>query len=191
MRKIISSYDSTHHTLLLRFSLSFLSFSVFPFRRFVPFSFVLSFRLVVFAFCFLDRVLRFSFRFPAFLGGGFCYSVISSRPYHPPALLASLKYSYSPRVLLPYVVDVAFFFSFLPSLFRCWFGDRLFHPVFFLLLGSPVSVSAETRLAYVWYVSWFVRTLISLFFLAGGIQFVSVIVCMISFSSGIFVFLLR
>ena len=65
--------------------------------------------------------IRFSFRFPAFLGGGFWYSVISSRPYTPPALLASLKYAYSPCVLSSCVVHVDFFFFFssLHSLFRC------------------------------------------------------------------------
>ena len=67
--------------------------SLFLFRSFCPF--VLSFSV-----CFLYRLLRFSFCFPAFLGGGFCYySVISARRYTPPALLASLKYAYSPCVL--------------------------------------------------------------------------------------------
>ena len=64
----------------------------------VPFSFVLSFRLL-FSVCFLYRLLRFYFRFPAFLGGGLCDSVISSRRYIPTAVLASLKYAYSPFVL--------------------------------------------------------------------------------------------
>ena len=62
------------------FSLSLLLFPVFSFL------FVLSFSV-----CFLDRLLRFSFRFLALLGGGLCYSVILSRWYTPPALLASLQ----------------------------------------------------------------------------------------------------
>ena len=66
--------------------------SLFLFRSFCHF--VLSFFV-----CFLYRLLRLSFRFPAFLGGGFCCSVISSRRYTPRALLASLKYAYFSCVL--------------------------------------------------------------------------------------------
>ena len=117
---------------LFSFFLPFLSFSVFPFL--VPFSFVLSFRLVVFR---LFRVSpsSLSFRFPAFLGDGLCYSVISSRRYPPPALLASLKYAYPPLravFFLAFLMLTYFKFSSLPSLFRFRFGHRLFHPVFFV-----------------------------------------------------------
>ena len=66
--------------------------SLFLFRSFCPF--VLSFSV-----SFSYRVLPFSFRFHAFLGGGYCYSVVRSRRYTPPALLASLKHAYSPCVL--------------------------------------------------------------------------------------------
>ena len=106
--------------------------SLFLFRSFCPFFLSFSvFRL------FLYRLLRFSFRFLAFLGGGFCYSVISSRRYTPPALLASLKYAYSPCVLsfLALLMLSYFIFCSFPSLFRFFryrFGHRLFHPVFFL-----------------------------------------------------------
>ena len=64
--------------LLSSFFLSLLSFSVFLFLfRFL-------FSSCRFSVGFLYRLLRFSFRFPAFLDGGFCYSVISSRCYTPP-----------------------------------------------------------------------------------------------------------
>ena len=65
---------------------------------FVPFSFVFVLSSCRFPF---DSCIafRFYFRFPAFLGGGFCYSVISSRRYIPPALLVNLKYAYSPCVM--------------------------------------------------------------------------------------------
>ena len=87
----------------------------FPFSFFFPFhsSFFLSFfcrspcspcfffvRIVLsscrFPFVSCIAFFAFSFRFPAFLGGRFCYSVILPRRYTPPALLASLKYAYSP-----------------------------------------------------------------------------------------------
>ena len=60
---------------------------LFLFRSFC--TFVLSFSV-----CFLYRLRRFYFR--AFLGGGFCYSVSSSRRYTPPAFLASLTCANSP-----------------------------------------------------------------------------------------------
>ena len=103
--------------------------SLFLFRSFVVFSFSV---------CFLYR-LRFSFRLPTLLGGGFCYSVSSSRRCTPPVLLASLKYAYSPSVLSSFssswVLDVEpfyFFLLFLPF-FRFRFGHRFYHPVFFFL----------------------------------------------------------
>ena len=119
---------------------------------------------------FLYRLLRFYFRFPAFLGGGFCYSDISSRRYTPAALLASLKYAYSPCVLSSFLscvvdVDLSLFFSSLPSLFRFRFGHRLFHPVIFLwvlccLLGFGFCCDSGS----IWYVSWYVRTQLSPFY---------------------------
>ena len=65
----------------------------------------------------------------------FCSFVISSRYYTPSFLLGRRKYAYSSCVLSSCVVDVVdlfFYFSSLPSLFRFRFGHRLFHPVFFL-----------------------------------------------------------
>ena len=69
------------------FSFFFLRFSS-PFCRSPcsPSFFVLSFFRL-----FLAPPSSFFFRFPAFLGGGFCYSVISSWCHTPLALLASLK----------------------------------------------------------------------------------------------------
>ena len=101
--------------IFLRFFLSF--FVVLPVPlpcpltvRFVPF------RLAVFRLFLATPFFRFSFRFPAFLGGGFCYSVSSPRRCtHPPALLASLKYAYSPCVLSSCVVDVDLFLCFFSS----------------------------------------------------------------------------
>ena len=126
------------------------------FVRFCPF-------VLPFSVLFLYRLLRFYFRFPAFLGGGFCRSVILSRRYTPPALLASVKYAYSPCVLssvffLSCVADVDlssfFFFSSFPFSISIWTSF-----VFILYFSCgyyavfPVSVSAATRLAYDMYVS--------------------------------------
>ena len=63
------------------------------------------------------------------------YSVISSRGYTPPALLASLKYAYSACVLSSCVADVdlfSFIFFSLSSFFDFDFDIVCFHPVFFL-----------------------------------------------------------
>ena len=80
------------------------------------------------------------------------YSVISSRGYTPPALLASLKYAHPPCVLsLLALLRLTYFFTYspLPSLFR--FDLEI---VCFILSSSggycavsSVSVSAATRLA--------------------------------------------
>ena len=113
------------------------------------------------------KYTRYStFRFPAFLGGGFCYSVISSRRYTPPALLASLKYRLSMRIplaccLLSCVLDddlVLFFLLFL-SFFEFYLDMVCFILSFFLrvpccLLGFG---SAATRLVYDMYLDTFVR----------------------------------
>ena len=85
------------------FSFSFSCFSFFlrfsPFvvlRVILPCSFFIRFVLsscrFPFVSCIAFFLLRFSFGFPVFVGGGLCYSVISSLRYTPPALLASLKY---------------------------------------------------------------------------------------------------
>ena len=92
--------------------------------------------------------------------------------YTPPALLASLKYAYSPCVLSSFLRSccwlILFFFSSFPS-FDFDFGHRLFHPVFFLwvlccLLGFAFCWDSFN----IWYIyiSWYVRTLISPSFLS-------------------------
>ena len=70
-------------------------------------------------------------------------SVISSRRYTHHALLANLKYVCSPCVLYSFLsciadVDLSFFLSSLPSLFRFWFRHRLFSSCLFLL-GTMLS----------------------------------------------------
>ena len=114
----------------------------------VPFSFVCPF-VLSFSVWFLYRLLRFYFSFPAsnssYLSARlpaspwwqtFC-SVILSRRYTPPALLASLKYAHSPCVLSSFLSSVAdvdlssFFLLFLPF-FDFDLDSVCFHPVFFL-----------------------------------------------------------
>ena len=125
--------------------------SLFLFRSFCPF-------FLSFSVCFLYRLLRIYFRFSAFLRGGFCYSAISSRRYTPPALVASLKYAYSPCVLssvffLSCVADVDlssfFFFSSFPFSISIWTS---FVFILYFSCGhyavSSVSVSAATRLSH-------------------------------------------
>ena len=95
---------------------------------------------------FIITFVAFLFASLLFLGGGFCYSVISSRRYTPPALIASLNYAYSPCVLSSFFfllccvadVDLSFFFSFLPAHFRFRFGHRLFSSCLFLV-GTMLS----------------------------------------------------
>ena len=128
---------------------SILSFSVFPFlfsffRSFYPF--VLSCSV-----CFSYRLLRSSFCFPAFLGGGFCYSVTSSRRYIPPAILARLKYM---RILLcvlsscvPDVVFSCFFFSSFPFSISIWTS---FVSSCLFLVGTVLSPWFRFLLRLVW-----------------------------------------
>ena len=73
----------------------------------------------------------------SYLGGGFYFSVISSRRYTPPALLASLKYAHSPCVLSSSLrcwcwLIFYFFLLFLPFFDFDLDIVCLFHPVFFL-----------------------------------------------------------
>ena len=149
------------------FSFSFFSFFFFLFFVFhlpfvvlrVPFPF--PFCRFPFVSCTKYRLLRFSFHFPAFLGGRFCYSAISFRRYAPPALLATLKYAYEvfpiACCLLSCVLDVdlprfPFSLSGLASL-RFRFGYRFILSFSFRYYAvSSVSVSAVTRLAYLYYV---------------------------------------
>ena len=136
----------------LRFSSPFCrspcSPSLLLFRSFCPL--VLSFSV-----CFLYRLLRFSLRFPAFPWWRIlllCFFILS-RLFAPPphALLATLKYAYSPCVLSSCVLDADLFFSSLASLFRFRFGHGLFRPVFFLwalccLLGFGFCCDSFSKL---------------------------------------------
>ena len=98
--------------------------SLFLFRSFCPF--VLSFSV-----CFLYRLLRFSFRFPAFLGGGSCYSVISSRRYTPP------RAPCEPGVCA-FPLRAVFFLAFLMLTFFFFFSS---FPVTFLCLRCTICFS--------------------------------------------------
>ena len=96
----------------------------------VPFSFVWPF-VLSFAVRFLYRLLRFYFCFPAFLGGVFCLLFrLGARP--PPALLASLKYAYSPCVL-------SFFL-------RCWCWL-----IYFFFSPFPFSISNGTSFVIMYF----------------------------------------
>ena len=88
--------------------------SLFLFRSFCRFPFVSCIAFFTFIFASLRSLVA--------------DSVISSRRYTPPALLASLKYAYSPCV----DVDLfLFFFSSFPFSISIW-TSFVFHPVFFL-----------------------------------------------------------
>ena len=124
-------YQVLNIAIPTQFFLSFfLCFLSSPFCRSpcpIAWSFFVRFCPLVLSFSvrFLYRFLRFYFRFPAFLCGEFCYSVISSRRYTPRALLASLKYAYcpcAPSSFLRCWCWFIFFFSDLPLLFRFRFG---------------------------------------------------------------------
>ena len=116
----------------------FIVFFVFPFPFAVP-RFPLPFRFVVFV-CFLYRLLRFFFRFPALLVGGFCYFV---SVLHPPCAACEPASLCIPRMccLLSFlaflILILIFFFSSFP-IFRIRFGRRLFHPVLFLWVRSII-----------------------------------------------------
>ena len=111
------------------FSFSFFSFySIFIFplpfvvlRVPLPFSFVVFFVFssCLFSVCFHYRLLLFSLRFPAFLGGGSCYFVFSSWLYTPRAPCEPEVCAYSPCVLSSLLRSCCCFFIFssLPSLF--------------------------------------------------------------------------
>ena len=130
-------------------SVSFLSyFSSLFLSLFLPFSVSLLFFVSVssscrFSVCFLYRLLRLPFRFPAFLGGGFGHSVISSRCYPPPPeLLVSLKCVFPLlAVFFPTCALAVYniFPLFLPFFCLFRFEHRLFHPVFFFL-GTSATV---------------------------------------------------
>ena len=178
--------ESRIYIFPLFFPLLFLSFSVsrslFFFVRFCPF--VLSFPV-----WFLDRLLRFYFRFPAFLGSGFCYSVISSRRYTPPALLVSLKYAYSPCVLsLLALLTYLYFFLLFLTFFDFDLGIVCFRPAFFLwvlycLLGFGFCCDSFS-ISYI-YVCILIRTYADLTFLLSEVydlfQLLCIVFCFICF----------
>ena len=98
---------------------------------------------------FLCRLLRFLFRFSALLGGGFCYSVISSWSYTPLALLTSRTYAYSLACyLLCCVLDVDiiyflfFAFPLLISIWTSFFSSCLF------LVGTMLSPRCRLLLRF-------------------------------------------
>ena len=128
--------------------------------------------------------LPFSFRFPAFLGAGFCYSLISSRRHTPPAPLRAWDMCIPLACcFLSCVLNVdLFYFSSLP------FFDFDLDIVCFILsfscgyyAVSSVSVSAATRLAYDMYLDTYVCWSQPFYFIVWGTRFFfSVIVCFIS-----------
>ena len=138
-----------------------------------------------FPFAFLYRLLRFSFRLPAFLGGGFRFSVISLWRYTSPALLlASLNNAFSPCVLSPFLrcccwlTTFYFFFCSFPFSMSIW--TSFFHLVVFLwvicrLLGFGFCCDSF-RIIYTLsiYLDTYVRWSHLLFFV-WGTQLVSVI----------------
>ena len=99
----------------------------------------------------------------------FCYFVSALHP--PPALLASLKYAYSPCVLSSFILALLMltylrFVSSLPSLFDFDLDIVCFHPVFFLwvlccLLGFGFCCDSlkPTGMIYdIWYIYIDVRS---------------------------------
>ena len=146
------------------------------------FSFVLSFRILVFRLFLVSPSSTF-FSLPCFPWWRillFCYFVSALRRTPSPALLASLKYACSPCVLSSFLRSWCWFiYFFLLFLFRFRFGHRLCHPVFFLVgtyAVSSVLVSAATRLANDKYLDTYVRWS-HLFVFVWGTRFVSFIVC--------------
>ena len=97
---------------LLRFFLSILRF---------PTSYSFCLFVLSFSVCFLYHLIRFSFRFPALLGGG-SFSSVSVLRTPPQRCLRACKYAYPPCVLSSWVLRLASYslliFSSLRSLFR-------------------------------------------------------------------------
>ena len=96
----------------------------FPFvvPRFPP-----SFSFCLFIVCFLYRLLRFSFRFPALLGGGFCYSVffcLGATTPPPPRCLRACKSCVLPLRAVFFLAFLLFiygiFLVFLPFSISIW-----------------------------------------------------------------------
>ena len=151
---------------LSSFFLSLLSFSVFPFL----FRFVLSSDRR--CLCFLYR-LRFFVSLPCFPWRRIlllCYFV---SVLHPPSLLASLKYAYSPCVLSSFLRSCFVYICHFSSLPFFFFRFRFWTSFCFILsfscgcyAVSSVSVSAATRLAYM--ICILIRTLIPFYFSCAG-----------------------
>ena len=152
--------SSWHSAARTSFPFSFFLFPsfFFVFLSLLPssvfsFPFVLLF-VLSFSVCLLYRLLRFSFRFPALLGGGFCHFV-SVLP--PPALRASLQVCVFPlcaAFFLAFLLFIYFIFLLFLPFFRFWTS---FVSSFFLvwvlyeycLLGFGVGCDSLS----VWYVS--------------------------------------
>ena len=122
----------------LRFSLSFLLFSVFSFL--VPFSFVLSFRLIVFRLLLVSpSSLLFSLPcFPYWRILLFCYFASALHSPRPPCESEVCVFPLRTVFFLALLMLTYVFFFFLPSLFRFRFGHRLFSSCIFLV-GTMLS----------------------------------------------------
>ena len=137
-----------------------------------------------FSVCFLYRLLRFSFRFPAFLGGGFCCSVVSSWRYTPPRAPCEPEVCVFPLRAVFFLALLILTYSSIFILFLAFFDFDLDMVCFILSFSceyyavSSVSISAATRLAYDVYLDTYVRWY-HLFIFVWGIRLVSVIVCII------------
>ena len=130
-------------------------FSLFPFFFVFPFPFAIArfpfpFRFAVFR-LFLVSPSSLVFRFPALLGGGFCYFV--SVLHSPCTACAPASLRITLVCCLIYFLELLifsflFFFSPLPIL-RFRFGRRLFHPVLFLrvlfMLLSPRGFCCDIK----------------------------------------------
>ena len=164
---------------------------MFPFPFLVPFSFVLSFRLVVLR-LFLISPSSLLFSLPCFPWWRillFCY-LVRERYTPPPRAPCEPEICVFPFLyyILSCVVDVGFFLFFL--LFLPFFDFDLDIVCFILSFScgyyavSPISVSAPTRLAYD-ILCILIRTYADLTFLflseVPGIRFVSVIMLLSSF----------
>ena len=122
----------------------FSSFFLFPFA---VLRFPLAFRFVVFR-CFLFRLLRFSFCFPALLGGAFCsfvYTFVSV--LHTPRAACEPANLRIPLVccLACFLALVYFIFYSLPSVLRFRFRRRFVSSCLFLV-GIMLSLRFLLRL---------------------------------------------
>ena len=139
--------------------------------------------------CTRYRLLRFYFRFPAFLGGGFCYSVISSRRYTPPRGTCEPEVCVFPLravffLALLMLIYLHFIFSSFPFSISIWTSlvssclflvGNMLSPRFRFLLRDSFTILRVS------YICILIRTYADLtfFIFVWGIRFVPVIVCII------------